>query len=292
MFGRPHGYTTLPYSEFRRALEAMLRSAATATMVHGLAEFDVTEARRLIARRQRETGDRPSFAAFIVHCLARAIEENKSMQACRKGRRHLVVFDDVDVSIVVEREHHGGKQPIIHIVRAANRKTFEEIHREIREAQKEPLETAWNGFTTYGTVELVLLRWLWPVLWRFVRTSPHLHKRYGGTVSVSSLGMFAQGGGWGFPITYHTQLTVGGIAQKPVLVNGRVKAREMVDLTLSFDHALIEGAQAARFSARLKELVEGAYGLQPPQLKSSPDVEVPAAATTGDGNMAGAAQHK
>jgi pyruvate/2-oxoglutarate dehydrogenase complex dihydrolipoamide acyltransferase (E2) component len=40
-----------------------------------------------------------------------------------------------------------------------------------------------------------------------------------------------------------------------------LEARELVSLTLSFDHQVIDGAPAARFGARFKELIEEAYGL-------------------------------
>jgi len=64
------------------------------------------------------------------------------------------------------------------------------------------------------------------------------------------------------PITTQTLLlTLGGIAQKPGVVDGRIAIREYLDLTISFDHDIIDGAPAARFTRRLKELVEGSYGL-------------------------------
>jgi hypothetical protein len=46
-----------------------------------------------------------------------------------------VIFDDVDVSVVVEREVGGQKLPVPYIVRKASEKSFREIHDEIRAAQ-------------------------------------------------------------------------------------------------------------------------------------------------------------
>ena len=73
--------------------------------------------------------------------------------------------------------------------------------------------------------------------------------------------MFGDGGGWGLGSPAHTlSILAGGIAQKPVAVDGRIEIRELLSLTLSFDHDVIDGAPAARFTQRLKELVEGGLG--------------------------------
>jgi pyruvate/2-oxoglutarate dehydrogenase complex dihydrolipoamide acyltransferase (E2) component len=56
-------------------------------------------------------------------------------------------------------------------------------------------------------------------------------------------------------------VTLGGIAEKPGEVDGQIAIREYLCLTLSFSHALIDGAPAARFAQRLKDLIESGYGL-------------------------------
>ncbi len=56
-------------------------------------------------------------------------------------------------------------------------------------------------------------------------------------------------------------ITVGGIATKPHYVHGELQARELLDLTISVDHEVVDGAPAARFARRLAELVEQADGL-------------------------------
>ena len=45
------------------------------------------------------------------------------------------------------------------------------------------------------------------------------------------------------------------------MVDGRIEIREYLCLTLSFDHDIIDGAPAARFTQRLKEIIENGYGL-------------------------------
>jgi pyruvate/2-oxoglutarate dehydrogenase complex dihydrolipoamide acyltransferase (E2) component len=91
---------------------------------------------------------------------------------------------------------------------------------------------------------------------------PHLVKSMIGTVSVTAVGMFGRGGGWGIPIPNYTlSLTLGGIAEVPLLINGGFELREQLNLTISLDHDVVDGAPAARFTSRLIELIESGYGL-------------------------------
>ena len=56
-------------------------------------------------------------------------------------------------------------------------------------------------------------------------------------------------------------LGVGRIAEKAVVIDGRIEARTMCTLSLSFDHRAVDGAPAAAFLARLAELLERPYAL-------------------------------
>ncbi len=79
---------------------------------------------------------------------------------------------------------------------------------------------------------------------------------------MTAVGMFGGGSGWGIPIPAPTLLvTVGGIGEKPGVVAGQIAVREYLSLTVSFDHEIVDGAPAARFTRRLKELIEQGYGL-------------------------------
>ncbi|MFC2023665.1 2-oxo acid dehydrogenase subunit E2 [Chloroflexota bacterium] len=52
----------------------------------------------------------------------------------------------------------------------------------------------------------------------------------------------------------------------PLVVDGQVEIRERLSVTVSFDHDIIDGAPAARFTQRFKEMIESAYGLDDLQL--------------------------
>ncbi len=263
MLSKQHdAYKVVPYSQLRRALAITLRSAQRKSMVRGLIEVDVTRAREYLREYKAQTGESLSFTAFIITCLAQAVDENKFLHACRKGRNHLVLFDEVDVSTLIERDMAGQKQPIVYIIRAANKKNFREIHHEIRAAQVEAVEKAWEGFRDFRFIPLVVFRIFWPIFWWMLGRYPLVQKKYGGTVCLSAVGMFGKGAGWGIPITEHTlDLTLGGIAEKPGVVDGQIAIREYLCITLSFDHDLIDGAPATRFTKRLKELIESGFGL-------------------------------
>lgn len=263
MTRRAKQYQTLPYSKMRRAATANLRSFQRKPMVHGLIEVEVTKARAFIQRHKARTGETLSFTAFIIACMAKAIDEHKPVQAYRWGWRRLIVFDDVDVAIVIERDVAGQKVPLLYVIRAANRKTFQQIHREIRAIQARDPAKSVLGFSALPLVPPVLFP---RILYRTLRTFPWLHKRVVGTVGITAVGMFGSGSGWGIPTAASTlALTLGGIAPKPAVVDGRIAIRDLLCITVSFDHRIIDGAPAARFTDRLRELIESGYGLPNPE---------------------------
>lgn len=231
--------------------------------IHGLLEFDVTEARRAVHAWRRASRQPLSFTALIVASFAHAIGEDPSLHSYRKGKRQVVLFDDVDVAVLVEQLIDGERIPVPHIVRAANRKTPAEVDREIRAAQGDS-----DPYGRARRFESIWLR-LPAAVRRFGLTrllaDPRRRKRLTGTAAVSSVGMFGQGTGWGIPIISHTIcLTVGGVGRKPGLGrDGRIEARDVVCLTISVDHDVVNGAPVARFISRFQGSIESAALLQP-----------------------------
>jgi pyruvate/2-oxoglutarate dehydrogenase complex dihydrolipoamide acyltransferase (E2) component len=250
-----------PFPRERRDIVDALEVGVRRHMVHALLELDVTRARRLIREREAGTGERLSFTAFVVASLARAIDGDRRLHAYRDWLDRLVLFDEVDVVTLIESERDGVAVP--HVVRAANRRTVEDIHEEIRRVQVEPRASAQRSGVLARLSRFTpgVLRRL---LFRLLRRSPHWMKRTAGTTLVTSVGMFGAGAGWAVGIApLHTLcLTVGGIASRPALADGRVEAREVLSLTASVDHDIVDGAPAARFARRLRELVEGAVVLE------------------------------
>lgn len=95
-----------------------------------------------------------------------------------------------------------------------------------------------------------------------IRRDPTIVVAQAGTVGVTAVGMFGQRSGWGLTPPMHSLfLVVGGIARKPAMVEDRIEPREILSLTVGFDHDVVDGAPAARFVQRLVELIECGYGL-------------------------------
>ena len=235
--------------------------------IFGLMEVDVTLARKWIADHEARTGEKLSFAGFLTHCLARAVDEDKSIQACRKGNRKLMVFENVDVGLMVEREVGEKRALMGHTIRAANRKSLREIHDEIRRVQSEPVPPGRGMASWFRT--LMLLPWpLSKLAVALLRASrrrdPAIGVAMGGTVELTSVGLFGGGhSGWGISPTFQSLgLVVGGIAWKPAVVEGRIEPRQILNLTVTFDHDIVDGGPATRFVRRLVELIESGHGLE------------------------------
>jgi pyruvate/2-oxoglutarate dehydrogenase complex dihydrolipoamide acyltransferase (E2) component len=251
----------------RRIWLNTLELSWTTHTIYGLLEVDVTRARRFISEHKARTGESLSFTAFLAVCLGRAVEEHKEVQACRKGRRQLMVFDDVNVGLMVEHKA-GGKGALMgHVVQSANRKTYREINDEIRSVQSAPVPPG-RGMPSWFR-SAMLLPWpfsriLIAVLRWNRRRDPMIFVSMGGTVAITSVGLFGGGhSGWGLtPTPQSLGLVVGGIAWKPTVVDGRIEPREILNLTVTFDHDIVDGAPATRFTRRLVELIERGYGLE------------------------------
>lgn len=260
----PHHVVDL--SPTRRVWLNTLAMTWPAHSIHGLLEVDVTVIRRFIAEHRALTGETLSFTGYLTYCLARAVAEDTTVQSYLKGRRRFVVFDDVDVGLMVEGQAGDKRALRGYVVRAANRKTYREIHDEIRAVQNTPVPADHGMPGWYRAIMLLP----WPLsslakaaLGGFIRRDPTLAVALAGTVGVTSVGMFGGGhSGWGVtPSTQSLSVVVGGASTKPVFVEGRVEPREMLDLTVGFNHDVIDGAPAARFTRRLVELIESGYGL-------------------------------
>jgi len=191
-------YQVVPYPKIRRWMAAMFRSVQHKPMIHGLLEVDVTRARAFLRDHKAKTGESLSFTAFLTTCLAKAVDEHKAVQARRFGSKRIILFDEVDVYLPIEHDMAGQKQPIPYIVRAANRKTVLEIHHEIRAAQVQDVTKDLMRIQSLQT--LLFQPYLWLLSW-IGRTHPWLWKKNVGTVGITAVGMFENGGGWGIPIT-------------------------------------------------------------------------------------------
>ncbi|NIS82190.1 MAG: dehydrogenase [Anaerolineales bacterium] len=258
---RKKEYDVVRFPLERSLIVDSMRISNRKRVIHGLLEVDVTEVRTYMREHKARTGERLSFTAFILACLGKAVDEHKIVHAYRDRRQRLVLFEEVDVTTMIEIKLGDQKFPYAHIVRAANRRNYRELHDEIRAVQSgqgiRESQEQWKFMRWF----LLLPPFLRDIAYRFWLGNPHLVKARIGTVGLTAVGMFGEGAGWGLsnPI-YTLGVMVGGISAKPWAVDGRIEIREILNLTVGFDHDIVDGAPAARFTKRLKELIEVGYG--------------------------------
>lgn len=269
-------YHVVELTPGRRAWVNTLDLSWPSHCIYGLLEVDVTIARQFIAEQKARTGETLSFTGFLVACLARAVDEDKAVQAYMKGNKQLVMFDDVDVALMVEHEMGEKRALMGHVIRGANHKTYREIHEEIRSVQSKPVPQG-RGMPSWFRSAMLLP---WPLsglakgLLRIVmRRDPTIPVSMGGTVAITSVGMFGGGhSGWAVsPTPESLALVVGGTSWKPAVVEGRIEPREILNLTVMFNHDVIDGGPATRFTRRLVELIECGYGLKENQTMPASD---------------------
>ena len=142
---------------------------------------------------------------------------------------HIRVHGAINIGVAVAVE--DGL--VVPVLRNADQKTISEIGREVAEL----IDKARNK-----------------------RLLPDEYQ--GGTFTITNLGMFGVE-------TFHAIinppesgiLAVSAIIPKPVVVNGEIAVRPCLKLSLSVDHRVVDGALAARFLARMKELVEAPFSM-------------------------------
>lgn len=253
-------YTLKAFPRLRRfSIDAGVIGRRRNTM-HGLIEIDISEPRRILAEHHQQTGEKLSFTAYLITCLAQAIAEYPEVQAWRDWRGRLVIFENVDISILIEIDSGRGKIVLPHTIKAIDQKTFRQIHDEIRTVQNRPSATREHHFMS-GFLSLpgFLRTTLEEILQRFPVYTRHLVS----PVQVSAVGMFGTGGGWAVPLTsFPLCIFIGGIQSRPGIWQDQISIREFLQVTVSFNHDIIDGAPAARFTNRFRQLVESCAGLE------------------------------
>ncbi len=235
--------------------------------IRALLELDVTEARKMLREAKKEC-KMISFNSWLIKCISRTVEEFPEIHGIRKGKTSVAIFDDVDISIVIERDVGGTKVPLPYVLRKTNEKSISDICAEIRNGQRQEIDG--EGDYVLGEKKnsfLMNLYYLMPgfvrsAIWNRIIRSPFLSKRNMGTVIISSVGMMGRIAGWVIPVSVHPLcFAVGSIIKKPGVTDNRIEIREYLHVTVLADHDVIDGAPAVRALSRFTELVEGGYGL-------------------------------
>jgi pyruvate/2-oxoglutarate dehydrogenase complex dihydrolipoamide acyltransferase (E2) component len=248
-------YTKERLSPARKALIASAAVTAEKSTIHSFAEADISRPRRLIREYQQLCGERLSFTAYIVACLARTIENHPHLNAFISGS-NIIYLPSLTISVLIERQIDGAAIPEPLGIEHCESKSYLDIHNDIRSAQQS---------TGAQLGELSGVSWIRFVpsflLKAFVRLADRnvsMGIRYG-KVAVTAVGMFSKEPVWVIPHGSPTVLvSVGSIIDRVIEAGGQFESREHLCLTVSFDHDIVDGAPAARFmSEYLQEIKSG-----------------------------------
>lgn len=223
--------------------------------VKALLEVDVTDAWQAL-RENRQAGTKVSFLTWLIKVSADCAAAHPPVAGLNRFRHNkVVVFNDVDLSMVLEKEVKGMRVPLPYVIRKADKKSLLEIQAEIegvksQSAQDESdyvLGKKSNPFwmNLYTRLPQGLRLWLMKA---FVLNQPLRMKALMGSVMITTVGMVGHTHGWIVPTSMHPLcLAFGSINEQPVIRKGEIRVGRILHLTVLVDHDVIDGAPAAAF---------------------------------------------
>jgi len=219
---------TIPLSGMRGTImQRMAQSWAQVAHVTEVMEIDMTEAvslrRRRIAVWERDFGVRVSLNDLLTFAVSRTLREFPDLNA-RLEEQEITVLEDIHLGLAVATP----EGLIVPVIRHADQRSFGEIAQQSAQLAAKAQARALT-----------------------------LDEVSGGTFTITNLGTY--GIEIFTPIVNYPQcaiLGVGRVAERPVVMPGRIEARSIMYLSLSFDHRIIDGAPAAMFLQKLKERLE------------------------------------
>jgi hypothetical protein len=257
-------YQVIDFPASRLATADVGRYGLKRHSMWGLLEVDVTRARSRL-RELRRAGVAVSFTAWMVKTIGDSVAANPLVHALRGGRRRLIAFADVDIGLPVEREVDGTPVPLALLLRAANRRTAAEIHREIQAAVERPISDERDYILGGHPFSRALLRLYYALppavrllIWRGLFGNPFRARRLSGTVVVTTVNAVGGAPAWILPgrTMHNLSISIGAVTRKPWAVGGAVALREILCLTVAFDHDVIDGMPARRFMQDLVRRIE------------------------------------
>ena len=207
----------------RRLVEAQ----QTAAMLTTFNEADMTAVMDLRNQRKEEFQERHGvklgFMSFFVKASIGALKAFPKINAELQGDE-LILKHYYDIGVAVNTE----EGLVVPVVRDADKKGFADIEQAIGDLAVKARERRLA-----------------------------LEDLQGGTFTITNGGIF--GSLVSTPILNAPQVAILGmhkIQQRPVVVEGEIQARPMMYLALSYDHRIVDGADAVSFLVRIKELIE------------------------------------
>lgn len=238
--------------------------------VKAFLEVDVSDAWRLL-RENRSSDKKISFFAWLIKVTADCVAQNPQAAGVNLIKKNKVAyFDDVDISIVLEKEIKGMKVPLPYVVRKANEKDLEQIQDEIDAVKnqstqdesdyvlgKESNQTWMKLFTHLPQgIRLWIMR-------SFVLNKPLQMKNTMGNMMITTVGLVGHTHGWIVPYSIHSLcLAFGSINDQPLIRKGEIVIGKVLHLAVLIDHDVIDGAPAGAFVDNLLMKMEKGHGLE------------------------------
>ena len=236
--------------------------------IKALIEIDVTDSRLKIKNKRAESGDAVSFTSWILKCISKAMIDHKEVHAMKKRGNKLIIFNNIDLSIIVEKEVDGVPVPIPLVIRDVSNKSINDIYNEIENAKNIKIEDENNYVIEQNRkkdeikIFSLLPQFIRLFIWKIILHNPHRVKKMMGTAVVTSVGMMGKVDGWIIPYSIHPLcFALGSIVKKPGVADNSIEIREYLKMTVLIDHDVIDGAPAARFVSHLVDIIENGYAL-------------------------------
>jgi pyruvate dehydrogenase E2 component (dihydrolipoamide acetyltransferase) len=218
----------IPLTGIRKVIfDRMGQSWRETARVTLFADADMTDIVRLRQEKgaewERRFGIKPSYSDLIHLAVAKALREEPRIN-CRLDGQGVRIRKEVNLAFAIDL----GEGLVATVIKDADKKSLGELAKAARDLA----ERARSGRLTPDDMA-------------------------DGTFTVTNLGVL--GVEYFTPIINPPQagiLGVGKIMDKPVVLGGGIHIRSMMTLSLVFDHRLIDGAPAAKFLAKVKELLE------------------------------------
>jgi pyruvate dehydrogenase E2 component (dihydrolipoamide acetyltransferase) len=222
----------LPMKSIQKTIaERMITSLKTAAHCAMTMEVEASRMKRLRqdlnAELKSEGQPKVSHTAIIVKAATKALREHPLVNSMMEDGK-IKIFEDTNIGVAVETGEGEAMGLLVPVVHRASEKSILEINNELSHL----IERARDGKIDREDLS-------------------------GGTFTITNLGMY--GVETFTPIINPPEtaiLGVGAIVDKPVIIKRKVEARPLINLTLSFDHRVLNGAPAARFLQRLKQILE------------------------------------
>jgi 2-oxoglutarate dehydrogenase E2 component (dihydrolipoamide succinyltransferase) len=213
----------------RRATIAkrLVEVQSTAAMLTTFNEVDMAAVMALRERHKQSFKDRHGvglgIASFFVKGSVGALREFPRINAEIQGDE-MVLKRYYDIGVAVG----ASEGLVVPVIRDADKLSFAEIEKHIRDFARRAED---------GSLSLADLK--------------------GGTFTITNGGVF--GSLLSTPILNPPQVGILGlhkIQERPMAVNGQIGVRPMMYVALTYDHRIVDGAEAVRFLVRVKQLVE------------------------------------